>query len=69
MTHKEKAKELVDSFRQYFYGFGISAEQQIEQATQCALICVKEIISVAKGSDDADHINWWEEVKTEIEKL
>lgn len=58
MTPKEKAKELVMRFRR----FGLSWDN----CKQCALICVDEIMETQK----AWGLNpYWEEVKTEIEKL
>ena len=63
MTPKEKAKELVDKF------YSISGYRRF--AIGYALICVDEII------EDATHdpfnaktrIEYWQEVKQEIEKL
>ena len=66
MTPKEKAKELVDKFN-------VVGLQQRAEAYQCAVIAVDEIIAsnpIAFDEDDnciAKH--WWQEVKTEIEKL
>jgi hypothetical protein len=64
MTPKEKAKELVDKFdtAMEFY-------TPARFAKQCALIAVDEILLITRESYDIDHINWWQEVKTEIEKL
>jgi hypothetical protein len=66
MTPQEKAKELVDKFN-------VVGLQQRAEAYQCAVIAVDEIIAsnpIAFDEDDnciAKH--WWQEVKTEIEKL
>ena len=68
MTPKEKAQELVDKFKKI-------NEDYIDnyQSIPCALIAVDEIIAsnpIAFDEDDnciAKH--WWQEVKTEIEKL
>jgi len=66
MTHKEKAKELY---------FKMHSQEQIvsKEAKQCALIAVDEIL---KAVDDPDEtylmkhsVNYWKEVKQEIEKL
>ena len=77
MEAKEKAKELV---RQYWDLGGID----ILKAKQCALIAVNEIVSGRPGypyshelgievNGILNQINYpykyWEEVKTEIEKL
>ena len=74
MTPKEKAEELVDK---YFLlhesaidenGVLVVATLNKGLAKQCALIAVDEILNVAIESYDIDHINWWKEVKQEIEK-
>jgi hypothetical protein len=54
MIAKNKAKELTNAF--------LKTGMMIEQAKQCALICVDEIISW-------NPTLFWETVKTEIEKL
>ena len=84
MTAKEKAEELVDKFYQttpneYFVNepIGIKGRYKSwEQAKQCALIAVDEIINGYEfDSLDIEHkrimdnINFWDEVKQEIEKL
>ena len=38
-------------------------------AKECALIAVDEILAVTSESYDINHINWWKEVKKEIEAL
>ena len=65
MTPKEKAKELVDK---YFYLFSVELENTIAdyEAKECALIAVDEILD-AVGTNYS--INYWQEVKQEIEKL
>jgi hypothetical protein len=91
MKAKEKAKELVDKFYSKISGMELSyiskliqypnGDSHFENTKQCALICVKEIISLRKldikNPDISDwdlesidlNINYWQEVKTEIEKL
>ena len=84
MTAKEKAEELVDKFYQttpneYFVNepIGIKGRYKSwEQAKQCALIAVDEIINGYEfDSLDIEHkrimdnINFWDEVKQEIERL
>ena len=84
MTPKEKAEELVDKFYQttpneYFVNepIGIKGRYKSwEQAKQCALIAVDEILNGYEfDSLDIEHkrimdnINFWDEVKQEIEKL
>lgn len=79
MTPQEKAEELVDNIYQiigknYSKGDGFSL-QLTEEAKQCALICVDEIINelYLLVVDDFDYhkinIEYWEAVKQEIEKL
>ena len=68
MTPKEKAKELVDKFKKI-------NEDYIDnyQSIPCALIAVDEIIaSNPIAFDEQDNCitkQWWQEVKTEIEKI
>jgi len=63
MTPKEKAEELVGL---YYEVDGDSIYDGITwgMAKECALICVDEIQKVTNYE-----INYWEEVKQEIEKL
>lgn len=69
MTPKEKAKELFDK-----YCYAIRTEEtdsgyftNVIYAKQCALIAVDEILN--NGFDFTDESEYWQEVKTEIEKL
>jgi hypothetical protein len=68
MTPREKAVELV-------HKFGME-NQYYERAKQCALIAVEEIINVAKPEchietayNLEETLEYWIEVKQEIEKL
>jgi hypothetical protein len=68
MTSKEKAEELVSK---YYNRIEHTLSEEYEPhalwlSKQCALIAVNELINDAKDSDD---INFWKEVKQEIEKL
>lgn len=78
MTPKEKAEKLTSRFLDFSNpynreksGYGLlqfSTEEMKSNAKQCALIAVEEIM--AKHFDDWDEESeWWNEVKTEIEKL
>jgi hypothetical protein len=58
MTPKDKAKELVDKM------YGVTDYQ----AKQSALIAVDEIIKIL-SEDINPLVNYWHEVKKEIEKL
>ena len=81
MTPKEKAIELVDKFREYshtdfnYTRGGYQVDTQIKNAKQCALIAVDEIIEATKTEIDRPDYNgvvldkYWQEVKTELEKL
>ena len=65
MTPQEEAKQLFD---QYIYHVeAISETQQTENAKQCALICVSEILSVIWNNPDL--MSYYERVKQEIEKI
>jgi hypothetical protein len=79
MTPKEEAKELVDKFCEYshtdfnYSRGGFQIDTQIQNAKQCALIAVDEVISNIEQSVSMDvisaRIKYWEQVKTEIQKL
>ena len=67
MIPKEKAKELLIKFLYYVESF--SFEQQNENAKQCALISVDEIINECGDRFLFSKCDYWQEVKNEIEKL
>ena len=82
MTAKEKAEELVDKFYQttpneYFVNepIGIKGRYKSwEQAKQCALIAVDEILNANPNypefkENEGTPIRYWEVVKQEIENL
>jgi len=60
MTPKEKAIELVNKYLQIYDG-------RVIQSKQCSLIAVDEILK--EESIGSLLIDWWKEVKSEIEKL
>jgi hypothetical protein len=73
MTPQEKARELVDT---YYFEIKDNTGTFIlgtNSAKQCALIAVDEVISNIEPSVSMDvisaRIKYWEQVKTEIEKL
>lgn len=77
MTPKEKAEELVDRFEQRFplKSEVITTKGDLsweydnwEEAKQCALIAVGEILSQFNWKP-SNGSSYWEEVKQEIEKL
>lgn len=70
MGIKEKAKELVENY------YGITdVNWGIRQQKQCALIAVEEIRSLMVKfhgrhiNNNIGEIEYWDDVKTEIEKL
>ena len=82
MTPQEKAKELVDKFKQYsFFETDIDIKQddlfkqQLQSAKQCALIAVDEILRAKPGGGymtDVEYIStdstkYWNEVREEIQ--
>ncbi len=74
MTPKEKSNDLVDTFRIVLMNEDTDCGNEILCtliAKQCALIAVNEIMNIThfdKYSDE-EHQNYWQQVKTEIEKL
>ena len=71
MTSKEKAIELVDKFKLSFAGVISNDEDWETLAKQCALIAVDEIIETLHEHHWQNRliIDYWKEVKQEIEKL
>ena len=78
MTPKEKAKELIREFKKYAYypktkDDELFVKELKENAKQCALIAVDEIIKETKLHDKTIYQHgrtfYWQEVKQEIEKL
>jgi hypothetical protein len=82
MTPKEKAEELVDKFHiKVYVSFiensipsVINALMLYNSAKQCALIAVDEIILANPHSNTFTNVEYstmeyWQEVKQEIEKL
>ena len=71
-TPQEKAKELVSTNSLTILsvvGNKLTMDEVKEIAKQFALSELDEILNVTSESYDIDHINWWQEVKQEIEKL
>ena len=74
MTPKEKAQELFGKYAMYIRANLRYDEEANEDAKQCALIAVDEIISnwIAEATIQFPYgkvINYWNVVKEEIEKL
>jgi hypothetical protein len=68
MTAAEKAKELVDKYWIYLRANLLYDEEAKEDAKQCALIAVDEILNLCWGGNKVG-MKHWNEVKQEIEKL
>jgi len=68
MKPKEKAEELVKKFRLYLGTDAVGEEYFTSDldAKRCALIAVDEILSILFQHHEIDY---WKEVKQEIEKL
>ena len=68
MTAKEKANELLDN---YWLMDKINPALSKEQAKQCALIVVEQILEVVRVYETYYDVNfkYWIDVKQEIEKL
>jgi len=73
MTTSEKAKELVEKFKDFAHGYNKKGYegQLILNQKSCALICVDEIQKALEGHDDTayDGYGYWEQVKKEINSL
>jgi hypothetical protein len=78
MTAKEKAKELFDKFSdidhlgilgKYNGTWEFSSSLWRKQAKECALIAVDEILKNDTIFLYVHHLDFWKEVKQEIEKL
>lgn len=80
MTPAEKAKELVDKYKeftQFRNDGGHDEEVTNDNAKQCALIAVQELIKYLPSSDGNPpnlpetiyNSEFWEKVKEEINKL
>tara|TARA_R110002167_G_scaffold223914_2_gene429287 strand:+ start:195 stop:422 length:228 start_codon:yes stop_codon:yes gene_type:complete len=75
MTAKEKAKELESWYWHKLYQIqsGITPTELAEQAKDCALICVDEVLELQLELAHDDNVNniadFYKEVKQEINKL
>lgn len=81
MEAKEKARELVEKFQNTdrcveHYAVELDGNICSHLAKQCALIAVEEIckitpsVYVTKDEEiDSSHLQYWQQVKTEIQKL
>jgi hypothetical protein len=80
MTAKKKAKELVRKYSCYLHGIDENVNFDVvihDEAKSLALIAVDEVQRLIKDLSSCnyrfiyiiDEMNFWEEVKQEIEKL
>lgn len=71
MTPKDKAEELFGKFAMYLRANLMYDEEANEDAKQCALIAVDEILEETMERDGMRVITnqYWLEVKQELEKL
>jgi len=70
MTPKEKAQEIYNKLVVHIQRYdGYVDDRSKFNTKQCALIAIDEILKITSESYDIDHINWWKEVKQEIENL
>lgn len=68
MTPKEKALELFRRFWQAENSLGMQAMYR-EESKICAFICVEEIETILLQERVFESLDYWKEVKQEIEKL
>ena len=73
MTPKEKADELYEAFFYSIPSFTDEGQLEHKTAKQCALIAVKEVALILNGHHKdaiiSPFIEYWKEVKQEIEKI
>jgi len=72
MTAQEQAKDLVNKFYCQTDNIGLLICPNYSNAKKCAEIAVEQIIQAIYWNDyetSVGHYNYWQQVKTEIEKL
>ena len=74
MTPKEKADELIEKYLSLYDIFNKPIITDEQDAVQCAIIAVDEIIYQIDCIDTylgnlSEQIGFWQEVKTELENL
>ena len=71
MTPKEKAAELVHKFIEpaKSYYSDIEWKEKNNKAKHCAIIAVDEIIKIEKHHIHDLWVEYWQQVRTEIENL
>jgi hypothetical protein len=66
MTPKEKAEELFEKYATYVVMWAGDINTTHQNCKQCALIAVNEILEIIDSNYDYEY---WDKVKSEIEKL
>jgi hypothetical protein len=70
MTPKEKAKELVEKFYSRATSYSLDRKNQNENAKQCALIAIDEMLDfITKYDNHWLDYTYWQEVKDELDNL
>jgi hypothetical protein len=69
MTPKEKAQELVNKFAKLPEEGSLMWYLSFEIAKKCALVAVDEILDTIKWCIGDSQVEYWEDVKKEIELL
>lgn len=69
MTPKEKAEELFNKYYSYLKSNLMDDKEAIDDAKQCALIAVDEVIYETSFEVPNIRQRYWQEIKNEIEKL
>lgn len=70
MTPKEKAKELFLKYKESILSF-LSDNMKTDNAIDCALIAVDEIIDICSEDESAiiTQLQYWQQVKQELLNL
>ena len=68
MEAKEKAEELFNKYCIYLRAGLLYDDEARQDAKECALIAVDEILNLCWGGNKVG-MKHWNEVKTEIEKI
>lgn len=68
MTSKEKAEELFNKYCIYLRAGLLYDDEAREDAKQCALIAIDELLNLCWGGNKVA-MKYWQEVKQEIEKI
>lgn len=71
MTPKEKAKKIVEGYFELLFDYIPNIADRMDAATKCALASVGEVLKSGPYdfSNNTDAVQYWNEVKSEIEKL